>query len=156
MKTHLIREVATVYTGNARPCPVEPLRDPAGVVEYLRPLIDDEPKEKFAAVLLDGRHRSIGTQIVSVGTLTASLVHPREVFRAAIAKSAAAIILAHNHPSGDPKPSTEDLEITDRLMRAGTIVGIPILDHIIIGPHAWNSAQAEGWLKPEDMKESYK
>lgn len=92
----------------------------------------DSDKESFIVIALNARGRAIGYKIVSVGTLTASLVHAREVFGAAIALQAAAILVAHSHPSGDPTPSQEDLALTERLMQAGDIIGIPVVDHIIL------------------------
>src|SRR5206468_3304473 len=85
-----------------------------------------------AARLLDRRHRLLRHEMVSQGTLTASLVHPREVFRPALRESAAALLLVHNHPSGDPTPSAEDREVTARLVRAGELLGIPVLDHVVV------------------------
>ncbi len=90
-------------------------------------------REVFVALLLDVQNRLQGEALVSIGTLTSSLVHPREVFRPAIAQGAAAVIVAHNHPSGDPDPSQADREVTRRLIRAGRLVGIPLLDHVVIG-----------------------
>jgi DNA repair protein RadC len=90
-------------------------------------------KEVFHVVLLDAKHRKIREVRISEGSLTASIVHPREVFAPAVRDSAAAMILIHNHPSGDPTPSPEDLELTRRLRQAGEVVGIRVLDHIIIG-----------------------
>jgi DNA repair protein RadC len=91
------------------------------------------PTEEFWVLLLDGKHRVQGTMKVSVGTLTTSLVHPREVFAIAITERAAAIIVCHNHPSGDTTPSAEDLALTKRLHAAGDLLGIPLLDHVVIG-----------------------
>ncbi len=90
-------------------------------------------KEIFNIILLNTKNNVIAIENISVGSLNASIVHPREVFNIAIRRSSSAIILAHNHPSGDPKPSTEDINITKRLIEAGTIIGINVLDHIIIG-----------------------
>jgi DNA repair protein RadC len=90
-------------------------------------------------MLLDSKHRLIRPEIVSEGTLTTSLVHPREVFRPAIRESAAAIALAHNHPSGDPEPSADDIAVTRRLLRTGRLVGIPVLDHVVMGHNRWVS-----------------
>lgn len=90
-------------------------------------------REEFIAVLLDGKGRVMGFNTVSVGSLTASLVHPREVFKAAIIANAATLILVHNHPSGDPEPSAEDVALTRRLKEAGDLLGIRILDHVVIG-----------------------
>lgn len=90
-------------------------------------------REAFIACMLDSRHQLLAVQVISVGSLQSSVVHPREVFRAAVACGAAAIVVAHNHPSGDPSPSSEDQAITDRLKEVGTLLGIHVLDHLIIG-----------------------
>ena len=92
-----------------------------------------ETKESFCSAHLDGKNRIVCLEIVSVGSLNQSIVTPRETFKTALLSNAAAIILVHNHPTGDPTPSTEDFEITRRLREAGDIIGIRILDHIIIG-----------------------
>jgi len=93
----------------------------------------NETKESFCTAHLDGKNRIVCLEIVSVGTLNQSLVSPREVFKTALLSNAAAIILIHNHPTGDPTPSSEDLEVTRRLREAGELIGIKVLDHIIIG-----------------------
>lgn len=90
-------------------------------------------QETFVVCLLDGKHALKRTLTVSVGTLTTSLVHPREVFRPALRAAAGAVVCAHNHPSGDPEPSAEDLQITRRLVQAGKLLGVPVLDHVVIG-----------------------
>lgn len=90
-------------------------------------------REEFLAVCLDGKGALIGFHQVSVGTLTASLVHPREIFKAAILANAASVILVHNHPSGDPTPSAEDESLTRRIRQAGELVGIKVVDHVVIG-----------------------
>lgn len=99
----------------------------------VRAVIGEADREHFVLVVLDARRRAVGVQVVSVGTLSASLVHPREVFKPAILLSAAAIVVAHNHPSGDCSPSSEDRDVTRRLQRAGELLGIPVADHVIIG-----------------------
>ena len=97
-------------------------------------------------LLLDGKNRVQGEVNVSEGSLTAALVHPREVFAPAIRAAAAALVLVHNHPSGDPTPSAEDLAITQRLRQAGELVGIRVLDHVVIGRGRWASmAEGERW-----------
>ena len=96
-------------------------------------------KEHFKVVLLNTKNQIISIEEISVGSLNASIVHPREVFNAAIRKSANSIILVHNHPSGDPTPSKEDIEVTSRLVEAGEIIGIKVLDHIIIGDNKYVS-----------------
>jgi DNA repair protein radc len=92
-----------------------------------------ETKEHFIALHLDGKNRVVCIDIVSIGSLNQSIVHPRELFKTALLSSAAAVILLHNHPTGDPTPSTEDITITRRLTDAGEMIGIKVLDHIIIG-----------------------
>lgn len=89
-------------------------------------------KEHFAVFFLDARNQEIKREIISVGTLSANLVHPREVFEPAIVHSAAHLIIAHNHPSGNPEPSKEDIEVTKRLKEAGTLLGIEVLDHVVV------------------------
>lgn len=121
------------------------LRTSADAAELLRPLFAGLDREQFAVVLLDAKHRPIGMNVVSVGSLTASIVHPREVFRPAVALPAAALILAHNHPSGDPSPSPEDVEITRRLRQAGEVLGISVLDHVILGDEAHFSFRDAGY-----------
>ena len=97
-------------------------------------------------ILLDTKHAVIRDITVSEGSLTTSLVHPREVFNEAVRESAAAVIFLHNHPSGDPKPSAEDRTLTARLQEAGNILGIQVLDHVIIGDGRFVSFADEGWL----------
>ncbi len=96
-------------------------------------------KEHFRVVLLDTKNQIIATEEISIGTLNASIVHPRDVFRAAIKRNANSIILIHNHPSGDPTPSREDINISHRLLEAGNLIGIKVLDHIIIGDNKYVS-----------------
>jgi len=108
-------------------------RTSADVARALRPLFEGTDREMFAVVFLDAKHRPIGVNVVSIGSLTATVVHPREVFKPAIAGNSAAIILAHGHPSGCAEPSSEDREITKRLRDAGEILGIRVLDHVILG-----------------------
>lgn len=111
----------------------ENFRTSDDVVNYYIPLMKNLKKEIFKTILLDSKNKIIKDVGVSEGSLTASVVHPREVFKDAIKESAAAVILVHNHPSGDPSPSREDIEITQRLVKSGEIVGIRVLDHVIIG-----------------------
>jgi DNA repair protein RadC len=109
------------------------------VFDLLQPQLSGLEQETFLALLLDGKHRLRRAVSVSVGTLTTSLVHPREVFRPAIRGAAAALIVAHNHPSGDPEPSLEDVEVTRRLVEVGELVGIPLLDHVVLGDRSYVS-----------------
>jgi DNA repair protein RadC len=127
--------------------PEEPvLRTSTDVARVLRPHFDGIDREKFVVVLLSAKHRAIAVNTVSIGTLTASLVHAREVFRPAVALPTAAVILAHNHPSGDSSPSAEDIELTRRLRQAGELLGIPVLDHVILGDgRHYSFADSGGW-----------
>ena len=106
----------------------------------------DETREFFYVLLLDNKHRIQKESLVSIGCLTSTIVHPREVFAPAIRESADAIICVHNHPSGDPEPSSEDKHVTNRLLKAGELVGIQLLDHIIIGRNEYASFADQGWL----------
>ncbi len=108
--------------------------------------IRDSKKEHFMAFYLDTQNYLIERQIISIGTLNASLVHPREVFEPAIKHSAAAIIVAHNHPSGNTEPSPDDIEVTKRLVEAGKILGIDILDHVIITKDSFISLKEKGLI----------
>ncbi|HHY45674.1 MAG TPA: DNA repair protein RadC [Firmicutes bacterium] len=101
-------------------------------------------REHFKTVLLNAKHRVLGIADVSVGCLTSSLVHPREVFKEAIRRSSAAVVLVHNHPSGDPSPSCEDILVTERLVKAGEILGIQVLDHVILGDSSFVSLREKG------------
>jgi len=106
----------------------------------------DLRKEQFWAILLDGKNRVLREERVSEGSLTASLVHPREVFAPAIRESAGAFVFVHNHPSGDPTPSVEDVEITRRLCSVADLVGIRVLDHVVVGDGAYVSFLERGLL----------
>jgi DNA repair protein RadC len=110
-----------------------PMDSPRRAADVFRALIGDSPVEIFAVAAIDARSCLIGVSQVSVGTISASLVHPREVFKPAILLNAAAVIVAHNHPSGNTTPSPEDRDATRRLVRAGELMGVPVLDHVIIG-----------------------
>ncbi len=124
----------------------EPIRGPADVFARVGPLLRDLLQEEFHALLLNTQHRVIRDVLVTRGILDASLIHPREVFRAAIVESAAGVILVHNHPSGDPTPSQEDRAVTRQLVSAGSAVGIPVLDHVIVGERGYVSLAEAGGL----------
>jgi DNA repair protein RadC len=108
--------------------------------------IRDKKKEYLLAFFLNARHQLIAKEIISIGTLTASLAHPREIFAPAIGKSAASVILVHNHPSGDPSPSDEDVRLTQRIAQAGRILGIELLDHLIVAEKGSYSFKTAGGL----------
>jgi DNA repair protein RadC len=128
--THFIREIAIRYVGRAKRA-ASPMRSPLEAVAFMKRVVTDDAREHFVALYLDGRHRPVGHQVVSVGTATASLVHPREVFQPAVLSGACAVIVGHNHPSGDPSPSAEDRDVTRRLARAGELLGIRLLDSLV-------------------------
>ena len=122
------------------------IRMPEDLHTKFRFLFDGFTTERFVVFILDSKNTVQAIEIVSEGTLNSSLVHPREVFRAAVAGLGAAIIVAHNHPSGNPEPSREDIEITRQLVEAGKILGIPIHDHIVFGRNCYTSFAERGML----------
>ncbi len=123
-----------------------PIRTPRDVVTVFAPRLEDLPVEEFHVAVLDAQHRLERDITVTRGILNSSLVHPREVFREAIAERAAAIILVHNHPSGDPSPSADDRSVTDQLVAAGRLLDIPVHDHVIIGRGRYTSFAEAGLL----------
>ena len=124
----------------------KPLRSAEDVFRHFRPQLENEKRELFYVVLLTNKNRKIREVKVSEGSLTASLVHPREVYNPVIRESAAAVIFVHNHPSGDPAPSPEDLEITRRLKEVGEVMGVRVLDHVVIGHGRYFSFSDRGIL----------
>jgi DNA repair protein RadC len=120
------------------------LRSPKEAAAYLLPRFGSRPVEQFGIVLLDTRHRVLRSTILAVGSLNATAVQPREVFREAALGAAANLVLFHNHPSGDPAPSPDDLDLTRRLIAAGLIMGIEVLDHIILGDVRYWSFKERG------------
>ena len=122
----------------------DPLRGAADVYRLMEPRMRDLVQEEFHALLLNAQHALIRDVTVTRGILDASLVHPREVFRAAVSESAAAVILVHNHPSGDPTPSPEDRAVTTQMEAAGQALGIPVLDHVIVAGSGYRSLTRGG------------
>jgi DNA repair protein RadC len=116
------------------------------VYEYFRPKFYGLKKERFLCALLDAKNRVFRETVVSEGTLTSSLVHPREVFRDAIKDAAASVLFIHNHPSGDPSPSRDDIDITKRLVETGKVIGINVVDHIVISDGAYLSLMEKGYI----------
>lgn len=139
-----IREVSVRYSGPHRKVSV---RTPEDVCKFFRSLVGrGAPKEHFLALYLDGRHQACGHSIVSIGTATSSLVHPREVFQPGLVRGATCLMLGHNHPSGNPEPSPEDRDVTERLKKAGEILGIAVLDHIVFSDTEFVSFRERGLL----------
>lgn len=124
-----------------KPQPV--LKSPEDVVTEVRSQLKGKKKEHFLVLCLDTRNRLINRKLVSMGSLDTTVVHPREVFKEAVSSCAASVIFAHNHPSGDPEPSKEDIELTKRLSKAGEILGIEVLDHIIVCDRSYVSLKAK-------------
>jgi DNA repair protein RadC len=125
-----------------------PIRSPQDVYTRMRPYADRESVEVFWLLPLDARHNLINAAPVAIsrGTLTSSLVHPREVFMNAIVARAAAVVVAHNHPSGDPSPSTDDRAVTEQLVAAGRLLDIPVHDHVVIGRDRYVSFAEAGLI----------
>jgi DNA repair protein RadC len=136
-------ELASRVDGYAEAEDKPVVKTPEDVVNLVRSRLKDKKKEYFLAILLDTRSQLIKIAEISIGSLDSSIVHPREVFKEAISASAASVIFAHNHPSGDPEASEDDINLTKRLAKAGEIVGIDVLDHIIIGDKKYLSLKRE-------------
>jgi len=126
------------------PSPLRVVRSPEEAAAVLREVIGDYDRETFAVLLLDTKNRLIAVHIASIGLLDSAPVHPREIFKAAILANARAVILGHNHPSGDPQPSAQDMRVTHLLAEAGRLLEIQVLDHIIIGDGTHVSLRARG------------
>jgi DNA repair protein RadC len=122
------------------------IQRPQDVAKLLAGMFDDADREIFLSVLLDTKNQAIGISVISVGNLNSTLVHPREVFKTAILANADSIIVAHNHPSGDPTPSPEDIAVSRKLAEAGAVLGIEVEDHVIIGDGIWRSLKEAGFF----------
>ena len=122
------------------------LRTPREAAAYLLPAFGSRPVEQFGVVLLDTKHRVLRTTVVAVGTLNTTVVQPRDVFREAVLGAAASVVVFHNHPSGDPSPSPDDVELTARMAAAGTLMGIDMVDHIVLGDTRYCSFKEMGRL----------
>ena len=139
--TPRLRLVAVQQAGHVADAPT--VTGPTDVPAAVQALIGDKDREHFVVLHLDGKHHVVSAEVVSIGTLTSSLVHPREVFKAAFLANAAAIICAHNHPSGDVKPSVEDRAVCKRLRQAGELLGVPLLDFLVVSADgSWGARDA--------------
>lgn len=145
-KLHLLFELCKRFNEERLAVGVA-FRSPWDIFKHFRIRMRDLKQEQFIVVLLDNKKRYLGDQVVTQGTLDASPVHPREVFNVAIRESASSLLIVHNHPSGDPTPSQDDIEVTHKLMQAGELMGIPVLDHIIIADDRYTSLREQGLLK---------
>jgi DNA repair protein RadC len=126
------------------------LKSPRELAAYLIPQYGSQPVEQFGIVMLDTKQRVIRIKVLSSGSLDTTVVHPREVFREAASASAASIVLFHNHPSGDPMPSTDDLLLTARMVHAGSIMGIDVVDHLVLADRRYFSMVESGKLQRDD------
>ncbi|MDM5334662.1 DNA repair protein RadC [Ureibacillus composti] len=122
------------------------IRSPKDAADYLIPEMSSLRQEHFVVLFLNVKNQILHKQTIFIGSLNSSIVHPREIFREAVKRSAASIICAHNHPSGVPTPSPEDIEVTKRLLEAGFIIGIELIDHVIIGDHQFISLKEKGYM----------
>lgn len=139
-----VREVTARYIGPRRKSRV--IRSAADAAEFMRPLLRDEAREHMFALYLNGGHRVISHSLVSLGTAQSTLVHAREVFQTALLVGACAVILGHNHPSGELNESPEDLHVTRRIVQAGSMLGIPLLDHVIFSSEGCVSLRDKGHI----------
>lgn len=139
-----IEELARRAEGEA-PVRGKAIRSAGDVAQYLRAKLAPNHVEEFWALTLDVRHRVMSERMISRGSLTGVEVHPRDAFRPLIAEGAAAVIFCHNHPSGDPEPSRQDVELTRRLRDVGDLCGIAVLDHVVVGTEGFTSLAERGW-----------
>lgn len=131
----------------ATPVPaINTIKTPMDVYRLLEPEFRHWKQEKFICIYLNTKNGIISKELISIGTLNATIVHPRDVFRSAIKRSCASIICAHNHPSGDTTPSSDDIALTKRLVEVGLLVGIEVLDHLVIGHNSYTSLKEQGLL----------
>ena len=140
-KLKMVKEDSELYE-------VPVINSPTEVYQAAKQLLalHEEPEEHFCILCLNTKNKIVGVHTISIGSLNASIVHPREVFKAAMLNNANSIICLHNHPSGDPKPSQEDIKITRRLVEAGEIIGIEVLDHVVIGDGRYISLKEQGMM----------
>lgn len=124
----IVRDRSVVYLAENKN-----VNSPAAAANAIREVIGDSDRENFVVLCLNRKHDIVSAEIASIGTISECFVHPREIFKAAVLSSASAIVVGHNHPSGNPTPSDDDFNITKRLIEAGKILGIDVLDHIVIG-----------------------
>ena len=140
------REPRDLGPSSVRDLSAPQVTSPEDAFELVRPVLVGADRERCLALLLDTKHRVLRVATVSVGTLDHTFMRPREVFRDALLANAAAVVVAHNHPSGDPEPSRDDEAVTRRLAEAGTLIGVDLLDHVVVGAGRWVSLARRGVL----------
>jgi len=146
MMYRIPRYKITLVRDGSQPSEVKQINSPQEAVSLLRAYLEGADREHFCVALLDIKNRVIGINTVSVGSLNATVVHPREVFKPAVLANAAGVILFHNHPSGDPTPSREDVELTGRMVQAGDILGICVHDHLVVTEEGYASLKELGFM----------
>ena len=139
-KVQLVRDGSALYNSDE-------ISEPNVAAEIIQKYLEKEDRENLIVLMLNSKNKVVGINTVSVGSLDGSPAHPREIFKPAILSNAARIILAHNHPSGDTTPSEADIGITNRINNAGKTLGIPMLDHIIVGGENWVSMKNLGYVR---------
>ncbi len=144
MSEYAVRDAKVVYTGRAMKISVANPRD---VADFVRRKVGRAAREHFFTIWLDGRNRPLASDLVSIGTTTASLVHPAQIFQGPLIAGASSIIMAHNHPSGVSSPSSEDKEVTKRIEEVGRIVGVRLLDHVVVGHTDYYSFSEAGEME---------
>lgn len=122
------------------------IKSPEDSYQLLRQFLENKDREHFIVVALDIKNQPVSINVCHIGSLNSSIVHPREVMKSAILSNAGSILVAHNHPSGITEPSREDIEVTERLIEAGKIIGINVIDHIIVGDGTFTSLKSEGYI----------
>lgn len=135
----LVKESSLLYKGRS-------VRSPQDGYHLMKLLLADKDREHFIVASLDTKNQPVSINVCHIGSLNASIVHPREVMKSAILSNAASIIVGHNHPSGKPEPSKEDIDVTKRLVDAGKIIGIDVIDHIIVGDDSFTSLKEKGYI----------
>jgi DNA repair protein RadC len=138
-------QMVTIVREGSSPFALRQMQNSANVYAAFRSICERADRESFWSVLLDTKHKIVGVEEVGRGSLSSTIVHPRETFKSAVVVNAAAIVVLHNHPSGDPTPSPEDLSLTRRLREVGELIGIRVLDHIIIGRGRYVSLVDDGY-----------
>lgn len=135
----LVKESSLLYKKRS-------IRSPEDAYDLLKSFIEDRDREHFVVIALDTKNQPVSINVCHIGSLNASIVHPREVMKPAILSNAASIIVGHNHPSGKVEPSSEDVEVTKRIVEVGKIIGIEVLDHIIVGDDTFVSLKEKGYI----------
>lgn len=141
-KVKLVKESARTYNID------KTIRSPRDAANVIRSIFDTATmtQEHLMMITLDTKNKVTGAFLVSIGTLNSAVTHPRDIFQRAILLNAAAIVISHNHPSGDPTPSPEDIQLTERMVKVGEVLGVSVLDHVIIGDDDYSSLKQEGHI----------